>query len=580
MLDGRDPHTDVALGRRFGDRSARAFDATFSAPKSVSALWGLSDDRFVQAEVLAAHDAAVDAALGWLETHGAVTRRGTDGIWQVDTQGLTVAVFRQHTSRTADPQLHSHALILAKVQDPSGTWLSVDARFLMTQQRTIGWIYDAALRGELTRRLGVGWDRNPSGTKDLTCIPAAVRDVLSKRDGQVAKKLAELIERWSDEHDGAEPDPRTIAALERNAAITSRPNKHQHDHPNSLRRAWSDQARAVGFNPDRLELEQLRTERLPAGGTDDEIVDEALRRVSEESATWLRADLARHIATLLPDQARTAGEIAAEIDRLALAAESRCLAIGPERSTDGRLRRDGRPLAEHVVDHRFTTPAILDQETRLQEWARRAANGPSRSDWDLQLAAESAIAGHHPVVLLVGPAGAGKTRTIARAVERLHHQHRPVLGLAPSGKAADVLGADAGCDTMTLARLLTTHYDRATSPVPPRATVILDEAGMVLEPGTTRNHAYVAMTRGRHSNIAWLPDPTGLAGPADQFDLILTRDTDQRSALATHAALHRNAGLPRPAIGSVGTRPGPDEITRSAPHQDLPRPATGHGLDR
>jgi hypothetical protein len=68
------------LGRRFGDSSARGFDATFSAPKSVSALWGLTPDPFVRAEVLAAHDAAVDAALGWFEAHGAVTRRGRDGV--------------------------------------------------------------------------------------------------------------------------------------------------------------------------------------------------------------------------------------------------------------------------------------------------------------------------------------------------------------------------------------------------------------------------------------------------------------------------------------------------------------------
>ena len=32
----------ATLGRRFGDRSARGFDATFSAPKSVSVLWALT----------------------------------------------------------------------------------------------------------------------------------------------------------------------------------------------------------------------------------------------------------------------------------------------------------------------------------------------------------------------------------------------------------------------------------------------------------------------------------------------------------------------------------------------------------
>jgi conjugative relaxase-like TrwC/TraI family protein len=68
LLEGRHPVGGRPLGRAFGDRSARAFDATFSAPKSVSVLWALTPDPWIRAEVLAAHDAAVDAALGWFET--------------------------------------------------------------------------------------------------------------------------------------------------------------------------------------------------------------------------------------------------------------------------------------------------------------------------------------------------------------------------------------------------------------------------------------------------------------------------------------------------------------------------------
>jgi conjugative relaxase-like TrwC/TraI family protein len=162
LLEGRHPATGDRLGRRFGDRSARGFDATFSATKSLSVLWALSPYPWVRAEVTAAHDAAVNAALGWLERHGAVTRRGRDGVDQVDTRGLVAALFRQHT-RTADPQLHTHAVIWAKVQDPTGNWLALDARFLKYQQRSIGWVYDAALRSELTapprRRLGPGHRR-------------------------------------------------------------------------------------------------------------------------------------------------------------------------------------------------------------------------------------------------------------------------------------------------------------------------------------------------------------------------------------------------------------------------------------
>jgi hypothetical protein len=108
MLDAAHPGTGRQLGRGYSACSARGFDATFSAPKSVSLLWALTGDEAVRAEVLAAHDTAVEAALGWLETHGCVTRRGTDGVDQVDAGGLCVALFRQHTSRALDPQLHTH----------------------------------------------------------------------------------------------------------------------------------------------------------------------------------------------------------------------------------------------------------------------------------------------------------------------------------------------------------------------------------------------------------------------------------------------------------------------------------------
>jgi len=173
LLESRHPITGARLGRGFGAKSARAFDATFSAPKSVSALWALTPDPWTRAEVLAAHDAAVDATLAWFEAHGAVTRRGTDGVDQVDTLGITAALFRQHTSRTVDPQLHTHAIISAKVQDPSGMWLSLDARFLKGQQRTMSWVYDAALRCGITARLGLDWSpvEPGEGQSDLTVVP-------------------------------------------------------------------------------------------------------------------------------------------------------------------------------------------------------------------------------------------------------------------------------------------------------------------------------------------------------------------------------------------------------------------------
>ncbi len=129
-----------------------------------------------------------------------------------------MAVFRQHTSRSMDPQLHTHAVIAAKVQDPTGRWLSLDARFLKQQQRTIGWVYDAALRAGLTARLGVAWEPVEGGQADIVHIGEEARTEFSRRSTQVDEKLVELIRSWSAEH-RADPDPRTIASS--NAAPSS-----------------------------------------------------------------------------------------------------------------------------------------------------------------------------------------------------------------------------------------------------------------------------------------------------------------------------------------------------------------------
>lgn len=477
LLDARHPTTGTKLGRGFGASSARGFDATFSAPKSVSALWALSPDASVRAEVLAAQDAAVDAALAWFERHGAVTRRGTDGIHQVDSRGVTVALFRQHTSRTMDPQVHTHAIVSAKVQDATGTWLSLDARFLKGQQRTLSWIYDAALRAELTARLGVAWEpiKPGEGQSDLVVVPERLRDLFSERSRQVEAKLAELLRRWIDEHDGDEPSPRTIASLERTAVRTSRPAKTHGVDGDALRREWIDTARAAGFDPSRL----VPPSPMPLPGIAsidrDAIVRAALDGVEAEKAAWLPADISRHIAPLLPAECATdAPRLTALVDELTDIAVERCLPLGPEPSADSHRRRDGRPISEAVTDRRMTTRTVWDQEQALIEWAH-ASISATPTTTDPQLAAVQAVTGDAALALVVGPAGTGKTTALGRAVRHLDEQGRPVIGLAPSGKAADVLAAETGCPAVTLAKLLA---DLRTQDSPAGTTVILDEAGM------------------------------------------------------------------------------------------------------
>ena len=84
LLEGRDPTLGTPLGHALIDRyrtdgtlvrAVAGFDATFSAPKSVSVLWALTADP----AVLDVHDQAVTAALAHLERYGATTRVRVNG---------------------------------------------------------------------------------------------------------------------------------------------------------------------------------------------------------------------------------------------------------------------------------------------------------------------------------------------------------------------------------------------------------------------------------------------------------------------------------------------------------------------
>ena len=181
LMEGRDPRrTERWLGLRFGERSARGFDVTCSAPKSVSVLWALADPA-IRAQVGAAHDAAVGALAGWIEEHAHTRFRIGGEVAVADANGIVAAAFRQHTSRAQDPQLHTHLVIANRVRSPDGRWLALDARLIKHDQRTLSALYHAGLRAELTTRLGVRWREPVNGISELADLPDALLEAFSTR---------------------------------------------------------------------------------------------------------------------------------------------------------------------------------------------------------------------------------------------------------------------------------------------------------------------------------------------------------------------------------------------------------------
>jgi len=496
LMDGADP-SGAPLGRRYGEESVRGYDITFSAPKSLSTLWALGDEH-VAGESLAAHDTAVRAVLDFVERH-ATTRATIDGAVQfVDADGLAIAVFRQHTSRMLDPQLHSHAVVAAKVRIPDGRWLALDARMIKCDQRTLSALYHSTLRSELTERLGVRWQTPVNGIAEIDGMPDEVLDELSQRTRQVQARLDRKLDRFVDTFD-REPMPQERWRLEREAVLDSRPSKPHVGEHLDLRGEWAERIEGVGFDPEGVVDNVVGG--LPAPGeltaeVQVAMVDQAMTALSEDQSTWRPNDLLRELARAVPTTVHVPpGELVEFLEHLTeFVLETQCVDLTPAGVGPLRLS-DGRPATESVLDRRYTTQAILDEELAIAGWADDRWSGPGMparladpGELDpAQAHAAELVAGTHPLVVIVGPAGTGKTTMLGAAVDHLSSQGRHVFGVAPSAAAAEVLGSEAGVDADTIDKLLVEYSVAGRLPeprfrLPAGATVIVDEAGMVATP--------------------------------------------------------------------------------------------------
>jgi len=247
---GLHPGTGERLGRAWRADAVTGFDLTFSAPKSESALWALGNAD-VAGAALAAHQAAVEASLAYLDTQAGFSRRGTDGVEQIKTAGLAVALFDHRTSRAGDPQLHTHALVVNKVRCIDGTWRTLDATELFHHKKSAGMIYQAALRSEMQQRLGVAFgDVTEHGQAEIAGVPEKLLSLWSKRtaqiEGEAGPKIAEYEKLL-----GRTLTPAERVSVVKTAVLKTRPGK-EHLELSALHEHWTGEAHQAGFSSDQV----------------------------------------------------------------------------------------------------------------------------------------------------------------------------------------------------------------------------------------------------------------------------------------------------------------------------------------
>jgi conjugative relaxase-like TrwC/TraI family protein len=238
LIDRTHPATGLALGG-LKRPTVRAIDATFSAPKSVSLLWAFAGSEVASA-VSIAHVEAVTAALEFVETKAAGTRRQIAGTRvQAGTSGWAAATFGHRTSRAGDPQLHTHCVIANLVHRDDGAWVAIDATVLYRWAKAAGSIYQEELRRRLSDRLGVGWGPDRNGCREMTGITETQLRAFSKRTVQIEAHLTA--------HGGLPADPKQRMRADEAASVATRPRKDPSLTPVVLRSRWDREAERVGL---------------------------------------------------------------------------------------------------------------------------------------------------------------------------------------------------------------------------------------------------------------------------------------------------------------------------------------------
>src|SRR5947208_14077574 len=138
VLAGADPTSGEMLNPAQDRVRVGGFDLVFAAPKPWSLCFALGEASAAE-QVRLAHEAAVAAALGYLEREAVTVRRGDrEHRRNVAAQGVVGAAFLHRTSRAPDPHLHTHVLVANLVADGDGRWSAFDARGLYAQASQAG----------------------------------------------------------------------------------------------------------------------------------------------------------------------------------------------------------------------------------------------------------------------------------------------------------------------------------------------------------------------------------------------------------------------------------------------------------
>lgn len=459
LLKNQNPSTGKSITVRTRTDGSRRlyFDATISAPKSVSIMALTIGDK----RLLKAHDAAVKTAMDELEKY-VQTRVRKDG--RSDSRysyGLLNAQFTHTTSRANDPQLHTHNVIFNVSWDPvENRFKALESFAMYERSKFITEVYRNELAKEV-RSLGYEIEKAVHGW-EIKGVDKSILALFSKRTASI------------------------------NEAIKVREKKIGRKLTNNEISHISHQTRAA------------KNKSL----TYDKILDQQWEQLSlkEKKELCYKMEMAKEKSkNKVPEPTKENGypfvtnphkeAIKKAVDKVF---ERKSVAKDFELVTEaiktdyGNLKvtdlhdylESNKDLIHAPAQEKFAHKAHLIDENKLCEFVEKTRNKfkpiEPKNDHTQKLRTDqkevykSVLKSTNQVIAIRGAAGTGKSHLISQLVKAYHDEKIPVVAIAPTTGATQNLKRDLGVPATTVQDFLLSSKNRKWDNV-----IILDEAGLV-----------------------------------------------------------------------------------------------------
>ncbi|HAG1892188.1 TPA: conjugative transfer relaxase/helicase TraI [Salmonella enterica] len=445
------------------------YDLTFSAPKSVSVMALVGEDR----RFIEAHNRAVAVVMQEVEklVSARITEEGKTET--VLTGNMVAALYNHDTSRDLDPQLHTHALVFnATFADEKWRSLASDTRMktgfsenLYATKIALGNLYRSVLREDIE---SMGFETVAAGKNGLWELKDVPVDVFSSRSQAIREAAGP----------GASAKSRDVAALDtRQAKAWADPELLKADWRRRLTEEKFDIDNYIGQAQTRAEppgpvvggTKGIRSTGQPASASSAQIsesdvqkaVSDTISALSDKKVQFSWSEMLAGTVSRLPsapglfEQARAAIEASIEGQRLI-----------PLDREKGIFTSDIHLLNELSV-HQLARTAIQEQTVlvfpeRAQERDIPAGDAVSVLSQDKS-----------PVAILSGRGGAQTLRERTEDVAMMaRSQGREVMVIAADGRSGQFLSESPHLAGHVMLR----SQMNADTLLPVQGTVIVDRA--------------------------------------------------------------------------------------------------------